>query len=279
MGAIAGLDDLLAKATGGNNGNPENIWWGKTHTVAGVAQAPSQNREYSQWLYDGQTATGATPPTSAAAPDATTDGGLKQANPGGGRQKWMTGFGCWFSSSPAQLIIYDRLLHISGLSGTVTTAQTVGGSLTRYTGSAAWGNQAWVEIYSPIGGTATTVTMTYTNELGVSGQVSPSTAIGGASFQEQSRIFPIPLAAGDLGVQAVQDCTLAATTGTAGNFGITILRPLATFNLMDIGVGGHMTYLEQIVEVLTDACLAFIVTTHSSGIAPYYAGVVGMVEA
>lgn len=278
MGALAGLDDLVNRATGGNSGTPENIWWGKIARIGGIFTTNIQNREYSLWMFDGQTAVAATPPTTAANPDATTDGGLKQANPGGGRQKWLTGIGCWYCTTPASFILYDRLLHISGLSGTVTTAQTVGGTLSRYTGAASWGNQAWIEIYSPLGATATTVTMTYTNELGVSGQVSPTTIIGGTAYAEAGRAWQIPLAAGDLGVRSIQDVTLAATTGTAGNFGITIARPLALFSGGDIGVGGHMTYLEQLPEVLTDACLALIAIPHLT-VAPGFSGVISMVEA
>ena len=65
-------------------------------------------------------------------------------------------------AQPGILVLYDRLLHIGGLNATTTAAQTVGGSLSRYTGGA--GNQIWVEIYTQIGTTATTITANYTNQ-------------------------------------------------------------------------------------------------------------------
>jgi hypothetical protein len=154
MTALADLSDVLNRMTGGNSGTPENIWWHKQARVAGVAAtAPIAGRPASLWTYDGQPS-GGVAPTTVAVPDNTTTGGLKQTDPGGGREKWLIG-GAVTGSVPGELILYDRLLHIGGLSGTVTTAQTVGGSLTRYTDGV--GNMVWAEIYTIIGASSTTI--------------------------------------------------------------------------------------------------------------------------
>lgn len=262
MGAIANLNDLILRATGGSTGNPEHLHFHKWDRIAGTAITFLQNRYYSLWGFDGFPGAGAAPGGTAVAPDNTTNGGLKQTDPGGGRQKWLVSFENWLSNGHATIMLYDRLLHISGLSGTVNTAQTVGGSITRYTGSESWNNEAWIEIYSAIGSTGTTVTMSYTDQDGNSA-TSPATTIGGTNFQGQGRMIPMPLASGDTGVRGVTSVTLAATTGTAGDFGVTILRPLVELPILQIGGGGISDYLGSIPEIKTDACLAMMFIPHS----------------
>ena len=168
MTALTDLSDLVNKATGGNSGTPENLWFHKQARVGGAAAtAPIAGRPASLWTYDGQPAAGATP-TSAAICDNTTNGGLKQTDPGGGRQKFL--YGAWATGLVAgTLVLYDRLLHIGGLSGTTATAQNVqtttpSPALTRYTNGS--GNMAWAEIYTIIGTTGSTITMSYVDQDG-----------------------------------------------------------------------------------------------------------------
>lgn len=262
MGALADLNDLVNRATGGNSGTPENIMCSKWDRIAGTAIVMLQNRPYSLWGFDGHPSAGVAPGGTAVVPDNTTSGGLKQADPGGGRQKWMTSFQNWGSNGQGSILVYDRLLHISGLSGTVTTAQTVGGSITRYTGSAAWGNQAWYEIYSAVGATTTTISMSYTDQDGNSA-TGVATTFGGANFNPQGRAQPMNLASGDTGVRGVTSVTLAATTGTAGDFGVTIVRPLLELPIFAFGGGGMATYFDLIPEIFPDACLAFMWMPHT----------------
>lgn len=262
MTALTDLSDLVNKATGGNSGTPDNLWFHKVARDGGAAAtAPIAGRIASLWRYDGQPAAGANP-TTAAVCDNTTNGGLKQADPGGGRQKFL--YSAWAAGLVAgTLVLYDRLLHIGGLSGTTATAQNVQTTtptptLTRYTDGL--GNMAWCEIYTIIGTTATTVTMSYVDQGGNT-QSSPAVAMGGTGFREVSRCIMLPLASGDTGIQAVKTVTLAATTGTAGNFGVTIGHPIAYVGIGMPGGGGwrdFSTGLPGIPEVQTDACLAFL---------------------
>lgn len=277
VAAIASVSDLVNRLTGGSSGTPETLWFYKNNRINGTADgAPIAGRMMSFWRYDGIPG-GGTAPTSAAIPDNTTAGGLLQADPGGGRQKWIVG-GSTFGIAGGALVVYDRLLHHGNASGTVTTAQTVGGTLTRNTGGV--GNQIWVEVYSQIGATGTTITASYTNQEGTSGRTTPAVSIGGTGLRESSRIIPLPLAAGDTGVQAVASVTLTATTGTAGAFGVTIARPLVVLQAALPSFGSWQSFLDgmQIPEVPTDACLALayhpLTTT-----APEQFGCVAMVEA
>jgi hypothetical protein len=236
MSNLADLSALLNRATGGNSGTPDNMFFYKDSRVnAAAAVANIVGRFTSLWQYEGYPAGGAAP-GAVAIPTNVTDGALKQVDPGGGREKWKT-FAMAAANSAGTLILYDRLLHISGLSGTNTGAQTVGGTLTRNTGGV--GNQIWAEIYTQIGTTATTITASYTDQDGNASQTTTATAFGGTGLREAQRIIPLPLAAGDSGVQAVASCTVLASTTTVGDFGITIARPLLSIPCSAAGVAGN----------------------------------------
>jgi hypothetical protein len=180
-------------------------------------------------------------------------------------------------------LLYDRLLHIGGLSGTSTADQTVQGgtptpALTRNTGGA--GNMAWYEIYTAIGATSTTLTMTYTNQAGTAAKTS-TINIGATGFNAISRAQRIPLAAGDTGIRAIEKVKLTASTATAGNFGITIAQPLAWIPVGAAGVMGWRDYttgLPGIPAVHPDACLALMFVP-SAVTAPEFFGSLAFVEA
>ena len=134
--------------------------------------------------------------------------------------------------SGAMMNLVDVLNHSGGLSGTVATEQTTNlptAALTRYTSGE--GVMIGLIIYTLIGATSTTVTVRYTNQAGTPNRVSTATTIGGTNYREVNRIIPIPLQAGDTGVRSVEGVTLAATTGTAGDFGVVLFKPLTLFAL------------------------------------------------
>lgn len=137
-----------------------------------------------------------------------------------------------------QLMLMDRLSHQGGLSGTSTSTQTTNlptAALTRYTDGV--GVMGALEIYTAIGGTATTATVSYTNQAGTPGRTSKPFTIGGnASGANSTRFLPFPLQDGDLGVRSVESVTLAASTGITGNFGVTLFKPLALFHNGIVGV-------------------------------------------
>jgi hypothetical protein len=260
MVAISDLDELLSLQTGGGAAPAETIFWNKVARISGAAAtAPVGGRAASLWTYDGFPAGGAVP-TAGAIPTRTTQGALPFTAPGGSREKFFISVGI-VSTVAGVALLYDRLYHIGGLSGTVTTAQTVQGTtptpaLTRNTGGK--GNFAFYEIYTQIGNTATTLTATYTDDDGNTGQTI-TINIGGSGFREATRAQRIPLAAGDSGVRAITSVQLSATTGVAGNFGITIAQPLAWIPVGGAGSGGWRdwtTGLPGIPVIDPDACLA-----------------------
>lgn len=281
MAAITDLSDLINRATGGNSGTPENIWWHKVSRVSGVAPASiTSGRMISFWQYDGSPSAGAVP-TSGAIPDNTTTGGLRQANPGGGRQKWLIQAGAVVNTY-GTLIIYDRLFHIGGLSGTSTADQTVQGAtpspaLTRYTDGV--GTFAFYEVFTGIGSTQTTLTTTYTNTANATqtSTIPIGSSLYGTTAQ---RAQFIPLASGDVGIKAIEKVKLTASTGTAGNFGIVIGKPLVYLVISATSVGSWRDYstgLPSIPEVPSNSCLSMLWIPGSSN-APDSFGCMSFVE-
>jgi hypothetical protein len=262
MAAITDLSDLINRQSGGNSGTPENIFFHKVPRVQGVtATSPISGRGCSLWEYDGMPAKGDVP-TIGAIPTKSTQGAIPFTAAGGGRDKHLIGASIT-PSVAGVFLLYDRLFHEGGLSGISTAAQTIQGSpaspaLTRNTGGA--GNIAFYEIYTIIGTTSTTLTMTYTNQAGTGSRTS-TINIGGTGFREVTRMQRIPLASGDSGIQSIQTVQLDGLTGSAGNFGITIAQPIAW---IPVNVGGTMgwrdytTGLPGIPVIDPDACLSLM---------------------
>ena len=119
-------------------------------------------------------------------------------------------------------------------------------------------------IYTAIGTTATTVTIDYTNQAGTSGRVSTATLIGSNVTSPAGSFLPIPLADGDTGVRSVQSVTLLATTGTAGNMGVVLYRPLQMIALNDVQGAMPLDAVSSggivgaLCEVLPNACLSVL---------------------
>jgi hypothetical protein len=281
MAALTDLSDLINRLTGGNNGTPETVFYNKVARVAGAAAAaPIAGRAASLWTYDGFPA-GGSAPGAASIPTRTTTGAIPFTAPGGTREKFLISSGV-VSTIAGVYVLYDRLFHMSGLSGTSTTDQTIQGAtptpaLTRNTGGV--GNMVFYEIYTLIGTTSTTLTMTYTDQDGNSGQTS-TINIGATGFREATRAQRIPFAAGDNGVRAVEKIKLTGSTGTVGDFGITIAKPLAWIPVGGQGVGGWRDYttgLPGIPAYDTNTCLAALFIP-STATAPEIWGAMTFVE-
>lgn len=160
------------------------------------------------------------------------------------------------------LLMVDLLNVNGGLSGVATGAQTTNlptAALTRHTSGE--GVFIGLIVHVSIGGTATTVTASYTNQAGTPGRISTATQFGGSNYNAARSIIPLPLAAGDTGVQSVESVTLAATTGTTGNFGVCLFKPVCMMPLNDVlgampvdavSFGG---LTPSLAEVHPDACL------------------------
>lgn len=176
------------------------------------------------------------------------------------------------AATDVSLLIIDRLSHQGGMSATVTGVQTLNlptAALTRYTSGE--GVMMAVEIYTLIGTTATTFTVSYTNQAGTSGRTSPATVIGGAADRAAGMMLIVPLQDGDTGVRSVESINLLASTTTAGNIGITLFKILdwvpATKVVITDGKVGFDAFLGggglcPIVD--NNACLQFCAVSNAT---------------
>jgi hypothetical protein len=121
--------------------------------------------------------------------------------------------------------------------------------------------------------------MTYTNQAGTGSRTS-TINIGATGFREVTRAQRIPLAAGDTGIRAIEKVKLTATTGTLGNFGITLAQPLAWIPVGVAGSAGWRDYttgLPGIPVIDPDACLALMFIP-AAATAPELWGCIATVE-
>lgn len=227
----------------------------------------------SMWRATGQPGQGAIPAAAASCNHLTTGaiGFAQQTSP-------ATSYGAYleavFSNSAMTLEIHDRLMHRGGLSGTLTTAQTVGIDFNGVTadnmderiGDSNYSDvQWWLEWYTATGSTAVTATVSVTYNDGTTGTLSVSLA----ATRPASQMIPlnglIPSAAAGKFIRAVTSVQLSATTGSAGSFGVTATRlrmsqscPLANYksssNWADLGFP----------EIKNSACLFPIVLTSTT---------------
>ena len=210
-------------------------------------------------------------PTTAVVPTSATDGAIRFTNPSTGQLSLL--LARVSGSSPGGYLLCDRLSHQGGLSGIVTGAQTTNlptAALTRYTSGE--GVMIGLTIYAIIGTTATTVTASYTNSAGVAGRTTQSVAIGATANREATRMIMLPLQDGDTGARSVESVTVAATTGTAGNFGVTLFKPLfamavdstASVNPLIGFLNGNSS--GGIPSIQNDACLFPVAMNIGSGL-------------
>lgn len=171
------------------------------------------------------------------------------------------------------MYVGDRLVHTSGLNGTLTTSQSVNTVALPARGGTGAGVYAALEVYTAGGGSTVNATITYTNSAGVSGRTATASFLMG----NQGRFVVFPLTGGDLGVQSVQSVQLAATTGGAGDFGVTLFKPLvvvpggATGSVMP----SNTVFDQGSLQIDSAACLfTYVFVSASSSITTYYVSVV-----
>ena len=236
---------------------------------ANIASAAPGNI-FSLWQATGMPAAGAPPTTAALCTKALTGAVAftNQTAPATSYLDWL-----WLATGNAAtgVEVHDRLAHMGGLSGTVTTAQ---GALNLETlapgaarlGAADYSNVQWfLEVYTALGGTAVNATVNVTYNDNSTGNLA---AIALGATPRAGRLYPLISASAGKFIKAVNSVTLSATTGTAGNFGITCTRSrtvvscaVANFpTVADWAQTGHC-------EVPNDSCLQLLMqcSTNSTG--------------
>ncbi len=235
-------------------------------TLQQVPLATIAGRVYDGWASSSPVGVA---PTASVVPTRTTQGAIGQQNSTGGLELGILGIR--FSALNAgTYLICDRLAHSGGLAGTITTAQTTNLPTAALTRSSGVGVFIGLTIYTAIGATATTVTCSYTNSGGVPGRTTTAVVLGSTGFREAGRMILLPLQAGDVGVLSVESVTAPGTTGTAGNFGVTLFRPIYAIIISDtsgvVPAGGFISgnTFGGIPTIPTDACLFPLIFSTSS---------------
>ncbi len=231
--AITTVDQLVSAL--GNNSSRILI------DKASLANAAA-GQFHSLWRATGQPGQGAIP-AAAVVCDHTLVGALgfsQQTAPATSYGAWMNAL-C--SNGAVTIEIHDRLMHMGGLSGILTTAQTVNldvhanlatANLDARKGDANYSDiQWWMEWFVDTGATVATATVNVTYNDGSSGNLAAISlaATRRASFMQALNGF-IPAADSGKYIRDVNTVTLSATTGTAGSFGFTATRPRMTMPIL-----------------------------------------------
>ena len=224
--------DNLVKALGNNS----------SRIVLDKASIASQtaNSYCSLWRATGQPGQGAIPTVVATCNNTMvgTIGFNQQMSP-------STSYGAYLEiatgNAAMTMELHDRLASMGGLNGTLTTAQSVNLDLNTLLatdnidtrkGDANYSDvQWWLEWYTATGGTAVTATIAVTYNDGTTGNLS---ALSLAATRPASHMIPInsliPSAQSGKFIRGIVSVTLSATSGTAGNFGVTVTRPRMTLS-------------------------------------------------
>lgn len=224
--------DNLVKALGNNS---SRIVLDKASIASQIA-----NSYCSLWRATGQPGQGAIPTVVATCNNTTvgTIGFNQQTSP-------STSYGAYLEiatgNAAMTMELHDRLANMGGLNGTLTTAQSVNLDLNTLLatdnidtrkGDANYSDvQWWLEWYTATGGTAVTATIVVTYNDGTTGNLS---VLSLAATRPASHMIPlnslIPSAQSGKFIRGIVSVTLSATTGTAGNFGVTVTRPRMTLS-------------------------------------------------
>ena len=201
----AGLDDPISKSSIANQAAGQIV---------------------SLWRATGMPTQGAIPGAFATCDNALAGG---FALPTLGALKGYVGTVALVGVTANTWILYDRLGHMGGLSGTVTTAQTANVDLVTASGngrcSAVGADVDWfIEIYTDLGSTAVNATVAYNDQVD---GAQTAAAIALAATPRASRLYQIIPVAGT-SIKKVNTVTLSASTLTAGSFGVTARKRLCS---------------------------------------------------
>ena len=243
---------------------------------ASIANAAA-GQYHSLWRATGQPGQGAIP-TAAANCNQSTTGCLTFSQQTDPAKSYLAYLEATSSNSAMTLEVHDRLMHMGGLSGTLTSAQTVGidfngvtaDNMAERIGDANYSDiQWWLEWYADTGATVATATVAVTYSDGTTGNLTAVSlaATRRASFM-QSLNGLIPAAAAGKFIRAVNTVTLSASTGTAGNFGVTATRLRGTLfmPIANAKFGAYWAGL-PISTIPNSACpfIAVLASTTSTG--------------
>jgi hypothetical protein len=247
MAGIASRDDFYAAL-------------GRSRSIR--CQKASQTAEgaatwHSLWKAIGNPAAGSTPPTgNGAVPTRATAGAHGQPNATGGRYLYLLGLAAQ-GATVGTLLVYDRLWHNSAFDCNIATLQSIASPPTLPNRPDATGDgvELWGEFYTAPGATGATFTAVYTNEAGTGSR--SATYTHPANAESVGQMVPFILQAGDFGVRTVASLQLSLGTGSVGDFGLVLLRPIAEIDITLVNTPNFRDVVQVgMPRIYDDACLA-----------------------
>lgn len=244
--------------------NSSRIVWDK----ASIANAAA-GQTFSLWRATGVPSQGAIPTTSAVATSALTGamGFTNQTPPVTSYYAWQT---VVTQNNTTSVEIHDRLAHMGGLVGNVTTAQTVTG-LDLSTiglpadrrGDANYSDiQWWLEVYTDMGATAATATVNVTYDDASTGNLG---AISLGATPRAGRLYGLISAVPGRFIRGINSVTLSVSTGTAGNFGFTATRPRTTVSSLVANKAESFDWAALgLPQIPNDSCLQLIMICNTT---------------
>lgn len=126
------------------------------------------------------------------------------------------------STASGTLYFKDCLWACSGFDGTLTTVQNITGfpTLQRDINSGS-DLELWLEVYTNIGATGFNITVNYTKSDNTTTSYT-QTLTGG----EMNATTPLMLNIPPGGIKSIQSIQLSVSSGTAGNFGLSLYRSI-----------------------------------------------------
>ena len=232
----------------------------------------SAGNYFSLWTATGQPGNGAVPTTPAVCSNSLV-GSLQFTQQTSPATSYLGLLECISPTALVTLEIHDRLMHDGGLVGNSTASQAVDldmdlslatSNLDARKGDANYSDvQWWLEWYADTGGTASNATINVTYNDTTSGNLTV-VAVGGTVRAARMIALNslIPSASAGKYIMRVNTVTLSASTGTAGNFGITATRYRAAIYLLTANARFTSTWAETgLAEVYNSSCLFPVIIT------------------
>lgn len=224
---------------------------------------------FSLWRATGVPGQGAIPGAAAICNNALLGamGFAQQTSPATSYLAWLRAV---TGNATMALEIHDRLAHMGGLNGTLTTAQTVSVDITGTSdnlanrrGDTNYSDVSWfLEWYTDTGATASNATVNVTYDDASTGNLAVI-AVGGTV--RAGRLIPLVPAVAGRFIRAVNNITLSASTGAAGSFGVTATRLRGAADTFVANKGEQFDWAQLgLPEIFNSSCLFPLVVTSTT---------------
>lgn len=220
---------------------------------------------YSLWTAGGTPGAGAAP-TAAALCTSALAGSFQLTNQTDPATTYLAWLALSCTNGAVTIEVHDRLAHIGGLSGTVTTLQSAALDLSasgvnvpaaRLGASNYSDVQWWLEVFTGLGATGVNATVGVTYHDATTGNLNVQ-ALGAnpraGRFYNLNALIP-----NGKYIRGITGVTLSATTGTAGNFGFTATRSRAVCPLFVANKSEVFDWASLgLPDIPNDSCLQLV---------------------